>query len=98
MQSAGDELLENYTGLVPWLWRAVLKWKERSQYEKLPNRNEKLGENNNLSWGPAAAACLMCCHGTHDDFKEMVMMEAQDPGWLRKLCSQTTRHLRYIVS
>lgn len=31
----GDKLVENYTGLLPGLWKAVVRWKERSQYEKL---------------------------------------------------------------
>jgi len=33
--SLGVKLVENYTGLLPGLWKAVVRWKERSQYEKL---------------------------------------------------------------
>ncbi|KAG0589465.1 hypothetical protein M758_1G021000 [Ceratodon purpureus] len=42
--SVGDRLVENYSGLLPLLWKAVLRYKEKHSgdgiYEKLSDRND----------------------------------------------------------
>lgn len=85
MSSWGDRLLENYTGLLPLLWKAVLRWKERSQYEKLGEKN---------SWGHETKQLL------HDHFQETSTMESDGRCGARgawKVCSRT-RDVRYNIS
>lgn len=53
--SVGGRLVEGYTGLLPLLWKAVLRYKERhapgsGSYQKLGDRNDADVASNSSRW------------------------------------------------